>query len=388
MIRSSVLVLTLAACTLWSPAVRSSPPETVPSLAVRELDKASYVELVRQWRTWIEDEGESVEALVNLGKALEYSGERTAAMRAARRAVDIGPDDPRALAFLGRVLLTGEGDVETALDLLERARRLAPDVPNTLSLIATAHLRAGRPHEAAETLAVMHDRGMFVRPLLDLAHNFLVDLPEGAILITSGDNDTYPVLGLQAARSFREDVTVVNRSLLNDPDYVGGIFAARPSIAVEMDYEGFEPFTDEDGIAHFLSRELLLRMIAVADVPVHIALTAKYEIHGFEPEGELDGMSFRASGDARGPEVIAQALLSKARLDSATDWSFAWSLHPSLVPLMGNYVNAMIRLASMGGLSDGTWEALLEKAEGIAAFHDLDRQMTMIHRMRERRAAE
>lgn len=388
MIRSVILVLTLAVGLFWRPPAAASPPESVPRLAVRELDQASYVQLARQWRVWIEEEGESVEALVNLAMALDYSGELTAAVHTARRAVEVGPDDPRALAFLGRMLLTGAGDAESALDLLERARSLLPDSPQTLELIATAHLRAGRPRVAGETLAVMHDRGMFVRPLLDLAHNLLVDLPEGAILITSGDNDTYPVLALQAARSFREDVTVLNRSLLNDPAYVRGMFGARPSIAVDMDVEDFEPFTDQDGVDHFLSRELLLQLIAADDAPVHVAPTAKYEIHGFEPPGVLDGMSFRASGDARAPEAIARSFLANTRLDSATDWSFAWSLHPSLVPLMGNYVNVMIHLASRGGLSDRTWNALLEKAEHIAAFHELDRQASMIRTMRERRNVE
>ena len=47
----------------------------------------------------------------------------------------------------------------------------------------------------------------------------LENLEENAILFTNGDNDTYPHLWSQVKRNIRKDITIINTSLLNDPEY-------------------------------------------------------------------------------------------------------------------------------------------------------------------------
>jgi hypothetical protein len=51
--------------------------------------------------------------------------------------------------------------------------------------------------------------------LISSARNYLEACPEDAILFTHGDNDTYPLLYIQMKYGIRQDVTVVNTSLLN-----------------------------------------------------------------------------------------------------------------------------------------------------------------------------
>ena len=73
------------------------------------------------------------------------------------------------------------------------------------------------------------------------ARNYLTSCPKNAILITNGDNDTYPLLYLQAKENFRTDVTVVNFSLLQLPNYATGFkqgspFGALPvATTIELD---------------------------------------------------------------------------------------------------------------------------------------------------------
>jgi hypothetical protein len=55
---------------------------------------------------------------------------------------------------------------------------------------------------------------------LDMARNYLSSCDSNAILFTNGDNDTYPLLYLQAAEGYRQDVMVINRSLLNVNNYI------------------------------------------------------------------------------------------------------------------------------------------------------------------------
>ncbi len=173
-----------------------SQPESVPRLTERGLDKASYVQLAKEWKQYIEQNGESADALANLALAYKYSEEQDAAVIAAKRAVELGPDNPKALALLGEMLAVWVEDEEAALEVLQRCREVAPDYEFGLTMLATAHLRRGELSDADEVFQTVFDQRVIATPLQDFAYNMLVGLPRGAVLITSGDNDTFPPLAL------------------------------------------------------------------------------------------------------------------------------------------------------------------------------------------------
>ena len=74
---------------------------------------------------------------------------------------------------------------------------------------------AGYP-ELAETYL---QKAAYDPTCLSMARNYLSGLPENAILISNGDNDTYPVWYVQQKQGFRKDVAVLNYSLLPLPMY-------------------------------------------------------------------------------------------------------------------------------------------------------------------------
>lgn len=66
-----------------------------------------------------------------------------------------------------------------------------------------------RPHDRSDKYAAY-----------DYAYSFLNALPKDDIMITYGDNDTYPVWGIQQIEGFRTDVRVAHQALLGTPWFI------------------------------------------------------------------------------------------------------------------------------------------------------------------------
>ena len=74
----------------------------------------------------------------------------------------------------------------------------------------------GYKKEAAEALKqISNDDSLYAK----IGYAYLGSCPPNAILITFGDNDTYPLWYVQQKKGFRKDVTVLNNSLLGFAPY-------------------------------------------------------------------------------------------------------------------------------------------------------------------------
>lgn len=69
----------------------------------------------------------------------------------------------------------------------------------------------------------------------DFASNLLTSLPRNAVLFTSGDNDTFPLLYLQGAEQVRTDVQIVNLALANTDWYMRQITARDSTFPLRAD---------------------------------------------------------------------------------------------------------------------------------------------------------
>ena len=66
---------------------------------------------------------------------------------------------------------------------------------------------------------IFSESGVVQDEVMDYCYNLLASLDENAIIITNGDNDTYPIWILTRVLRIRPDVIVANRSLLNTDWY-------------------------------------------------------------------------------------------------------------------------------------------------------------------------
>jgi tetratricopeptide (TPR) repeat protein len=357
-------------------SLAAAQPQRVPLWAERILDEASYVQLAKEWKDYIQSNGESPEALVNLGTAYYYSHEKKAAMVAAERGVEIGPDNADALGFLGKMLSMYGDDPTRATELLERCIAIAPDHYQGLTSLAALYQKNGKLEESEAVFETMFEQHIFPTPLEDYAYNMLVGLPDGVVLVTNGDADTFPPLALQAGMQFRPDVAIANWHLLSLPSYARALLERYPAAKPK----GGIP----DGEGPEFARKLLERMVADPDIVVYFAASVAFQDLGLALDRNLEGINHRSAPGGLTPEESARLLLDRYRMDSATAWDYAWDLTPSVRRMMANYGSCVVQLVYNGGLTEPTKQRLLEVGSNIAEFHDMERLSYIIGSMEKR----
>jgi hypothetical protein len=94
--------------------------------------------------------------------------------------------------------------------------------PQVAAIAATVGCLVAAPVLMASQNWDDHDRsGRYMT--IDFAKNYLNSCPKNAILLTNGDNDTYPLWYAQNVEKYRTDVRVINYSLLGAGEYANGL---------------------------------------------------------------------------------------------------------------------------------------------------------------------
>ena len=153
-----------------------------------------------------------------------------------------------------------------------------------------------------------HDRsGFYIAH--DYAYNMLTPLEPNAIVMTNGDNDTFPLWYIQEVEHVRKDVSVVNLSLLNTPWYIKQLRDGDwkvPFTYTNTQLDALQPYQDEK-----TGKIVWVKDQAVADMvkanqwkrPVYLAVTVPEQL-GFDKNLVLEGLVFRVSPTPVGDHVV------------------------------------------------------------------------------------
>jgi hypothetical protein len=314
-----------------------------------------------------------------LAKASDYAGDPcTVGVQFAEQAYRLGPTNPDALLALGsRSWATWCGgrpiDPRQGILLLERALELDPTIDDARIRLWVMRLAQGRREAAEGELRWLLDHGRIPEPLVDYGYNELVGLEPDAILLTNGDNDTYPALALQIARGFRPDVVVVNLSMLNLGWYRRMLSEGRRAIPVPLLDQGPGACTGSDEAL----RGLITNLTGAGwKRPLYAACTVDMHSHAVPNRLSLEGLVYRVlptggSGMEADTVRLARNLRSTYRVESATSPGLDWEAWSSLHGLMLNYATAEMQLAMAHGRADdkrGVTESM-SRALALCEFH-------------------
>lgn len=108
---------------------------------------------------------------------------------------------------------------EERFKYLLKAHEIAPQRTEIYHDLVTYHTIKGEQSIALQYLNKLFEAGEFPAELLAWNYNLLASVEQDAILLTYGDNDTYPLWVLQSVRGIRKDIKVLNVNLLLMDEY-------------------------------------------------------------------------------------------------------------------------------------------------------------------------
>ncbi|CAA6826476.1 MAG: Unknown protein [uncultured Aureispira sp.] len=117
-----------------------------------------------------------------------------------------------------------EMDRVKGIEHIFEAYKIDPTRPDVYDELVTHYELKRNKDKLKEVCTNWKASGDLSPTLLTWNYNMLVSTQKNAILITFGDNDTYPSWVLQYAEGIRTDVTVINSSLVLLEDYRNALF--------------------------------------------------------------------------------------------------------------------------------------------------------------------
>lgn len=192
-------------------------PERVVSKREVLYEPGTYAQLDSLWKEY-NGVYPSEEAYANWMYAARYAG-NAAYASLLEEGLKLYPANPRLL-YLKSMVHHGKPENLEALTLLERAVDLDPTYTDPWFALVIHYLERGEREKTNVALRKLLEAGAVADEVMDFSYNMLAGLEKNAVLVTNGDNDTYPGWILTRVVGYRPDVLIVNQSLLNTNWYV------------------------------------------------------------------------------------------------------------------------------------------------------------------------
>lgn len=361
-------------------------PQEILSWRHQILSPEDYTKLAVEWGSYVRANPADPRALVQWGNALRYSGKSDSAGIAYERAFQVDSTDATAIVSYVSRHMTHHGD-EPGWRLdharLLRARDRDPNYPDTYYMLALTAFRAGDGKLMDECFQRIVALGDMAQPLYDFGTNILAGASDGAVILTNGDNDTFPPLAAQAKDGFRRDVRIVNVSLLNLKWYIRAVRDAGAPIPLkDAEVEALQPKGDETISAQV--QKVMCAEIARLGwrVPLYYSVTVPDWNQGAPGSRRLIGLLQRVGPtregeavDEDGPPLDVEGtrrLVDRVyRLTSMQDPGVDWQRESVLHKMALNYVQVLERLGTSieEATPPGDGAPYLSKAIALATFH-------------------
>jgi len=359
-------------------SLSAQKPEKIYSIAKVDKPHEYYVQQAEVWWKVIEKDKTNEEAWFNYYKANRYSlmtfkdidrfdGHRNDGwvkespyLKELDEIVDlIEKNIPNTFTYY-RLKKMGYPSNETMFDALQKAYKINPDNPDIYDSFVTYYEMSGDNSKRKEFDEKLYKANEISSGFLAYGYNVLLTLKPNGIIMTFGDNDTYPLWILQDAMNIRPDVIVVNVPLLTDSSYRKIIFKKLNVPNFSKEYKDGSTTESEKEIVDYLIKN------SSKTLSLYIGLPAWKQMKEYENNLYLVGLALEYS-----TENIDNIALLKNNFENnyALDYiknRFEYDMSASIVERMNiNYLPGIFKLYEHYKLSGDLTHAQKMKELGL-----------------------
>jgi hypothetical protein len=136
-----------------------------------------------------------------------------------------------------------------------KAYEINPTNPKNYANLIVYYEMQGNRSKRKEINQRLFDSGTYSTGLLNLSYNVLTTVEKGGVLITTGDNDTYPLWILQDVFNVRKDVNI---HMMRDEDYIK---VMSDKLGAEVNTQDINSMKDRDGFSPEQVRKLTVNLV-------------------------------------------------------------------------------------------------------------------------------
>jgi hypothetical protein len=333
-------------------------PEKIYSIAKVDKSYDYYVTQAELWLAEIEKDKSNEDAWLNYYKAnrysfLSYKGKITwdssfkEGWKNASPALkdldeilnQIEKNIPNTYTDLRLRKMGNPGD-DDMFQYLEKAYNMRPDDAELYDAIITYYEMQGNLSKRKEFSEKLFKANEISSGFLNYGFNLLMTLKPNSIILTFGDNDTYPLWLLQDALSIRPDVLVFNIPLLDDSNYQALMFKKVGLKPITVKNEDFPTSQNEKILIDYI-----LKNINLEQHPLYIGLPAWKQLKEYESNLYLVGLALEYSkNNIDNIATLRNNFENIYALDYVSN-RFEYDMSASIVDRMNiNYLPAIFKL--------------------------------------------
>lgn len=254
--------------------LQAQTPEKIQRITIVQMPNEYYIEQAKLWKKVLDKEPKNADAWFNFYKANRYmqitSGDDNVFevdrfKRLAAIEKEVEKNIPNT--FEANIIKWANGGNNPELfPYLEKAYNIDPSRIETYDNFVAYYELQGNIEKRDFFLKKWYDSGDVSPGLLNYNYNVLMSLKPNAILLTNGDNDTYPIWILQVVKGIRKDVILINYYMLNDEKY-------RERLAKKMQITFINPKESREKEAEFRKNTVTTLAKNAQKSPVYTAST-------------------------------------------------------------------------------------------------------------------
>lgn len=170
-------------------------------------------------------------------------------------------------------------------------------------------------------------------------YNMLQSVEVNSVLITSGDNDTYPALVLQLAKEIRADVVVINNSLLALPEYRDAKFREAGINPMTKNLKDFNSWPE-------YQKATMEHIKTNMDRPLYFAVSAQpFLYEGYKNEIHNVGLAYKWSSEKFDNIAVLKKNYEKEFLTDYLKFEFSNSISQGVIDhANANYLIPLLTL--------------------------------------------